>query len=133
MCIFCKIVDGSIPSYKIYEDENTLAFLDISQVTIGHTLVVPKKHYENVFELDEKEASLLFENVVRVAKMLKENLNVSNLNILNNNGNLAYQSVNHYHIHLIPRYENDNFSINFPSNKLSEEEFTNLKNKITKK
>lgn len=132
MCVFCKIVEGSIPSYKVYEDNDILAFLDISQVTIGHTLVIPKKHFENVFELDEKTASILYNRVVQIAKMLKKNLNISDLNILNNNGKLAYQSVNHYHIHLIPRYENDSFSINFPTNKLTTEEFINLKDKISK-
>lgn len=130
MCVFCKIVSGEIPSYKIYEDNHVLAFLDIGQVTIGHTLVIPKKHYENIFELDPKEASILYEKVVLVANKLKKSLNICNLNILNNNGKLAYQSVFHYHIHLIPRYENDNFSIFFPSNKLNPEEFLELQKKI---
>jgi len=133
MCVFCKIVDGSIPSYKIYEDQTCLAFLDISQVTLGHCLVIPKKHFENIFEIDEKTASILFENVVKIAKMLKQNLNVENINILNNNGKLAYQSVIHFHIHLIPRSENDNFTISFPTNKLTQTEFIELKEKITKK
>lgn len=130
MCIFCKIVNGEIPAYKVYEDGDVLAFLDISQVTLGHTLVIPKKHVENVFELDENTASSLYRAVVKVANKLKKNLNIENLNILNNNGKLAYQSVFHYHIHLLPRYENDSFSINFPTNKLSEEEFINLRDKI---
>ncbi|MCK9471698.1 MAG: HIT domain-containing protein [Bacilli bacterium] len=131
MCVFCKIVEGSIPAYKIYEDSDILAFLDISQVTIGHTLVIPKKHYENIFELDEKTAATLYEKVVGVAKMLKQKLGINDLNILNNNGKLAYQSVGHYHIHLLPRYENDEFKINFPTNKLTDKEFNDLMNKIT--
>ena len=130
MCVFCKIIDGSIPSYKIYEDQDILAFLDISQVTLGHTLVIPKKHVENVFELDEKTAGILFSKIPMIAKKLKSALNINDLNILNNNGKGAYQSVFHYHIHLLPRYEDDNFSINFPSNKLSELEFKELQNKI---
>lgn len=131
MCVFCKIVEGSIPAYKIYEDSDILAFLDISQVTIGHTLVIPKKHYENIFVLDEKTAATLYEKVVEVAKMLKQKLGINDLNILNNNGKLAYQSVGHYHIHLLPRYENDEFKINFPTNKLTDKEFKDLMNKIT--
>jgi len=131
MCVFCRIAEGSIPAYKIYEDQDILAFLDISQVTLGHCLVIPKKHFENIFELDNKTASILFEKVVQIAKMLKKNLNIENINILNNNGKLAYQSVNHYHIHLIPRYEDDNFKIDFPTNKLTDAEFLNLKEKIT--
>lgn len=128
MCIFCKIINGDIPCYKVYEDDNFLAFLDISQTTIGHTLVVPKKHYENIFELPEN--CDIFKIVIRIANALKSALNISDINILNNNGILAGQTVNHYHIHLIPRYENDNFTFNFPQNKLSQEEFNSLLNKI---
>lgn len=133
MCVFCKIVEGSIPSYKVYEDSEVLAFLDLSQLTLGHTLVIPKKHVENVFELDSKTASILFDRVVEVAKLLKKNLNINDLNILNNNGKLASQSVNHYHIHLLPRYENDGFKFDANPNKLNEEEFINLQNQIIKK
>ena len=128
MCIFCKIINGEIPCYKVYEDENFLAFLDISQTTIGHTLVVPKKHYENIFELPED--CDIFKVVIRIANSLKSALNISDINILNNNGILAGQTVNHYHIHLIPRYENDNFNISFPQNNLSQDEFKLLLNKI---
>jgi len=130
MCIFCKIVNGEIPAYKIYEDDNILAFLDIGQVTIGHTLVIPKKHVQNIFELDSETAKKLFDKVVLVAKKLKKALNIENLNLINNNGSLAYQSVFHYHIHLIPRYENDEFKITFPTNKLTEKEFKDLEEKI---
>lgn len=128
MCIFCKIINGEIPSYKVYEDDNFLAFLDISQTTIGHTLVVPKKHYENIFQLPED--CDIFKVVIKIANALKKALNISDINILNNNGIFAGQTVNHYHIHLIPRYENDNFKINFSENKLSKEEFETLKSKI---
>ena len=128
MCIFCKIINGEIPSYKVYEDKNFLAFLDISQTTIGHTLVVPKKHYENIFELPTD--CNIFSIVIKIANALKTSLNITNINILNNNGPIAGQTVNHYHVHLIPRYENDNFTINFPSNKLSNEEFNTLLNNI---
>ena len=130
MCIFCKIVNGEIPAYKVYEDENFLAFLDISQTTIGHTLVIPKKHYENIFELPEN--CDIFNIVIKLSKALKSSLNISDINILNNNGQIAGQTVNHYHIHLIPRRDNDNFKINFTENKLSKEEFTLLLNNIKK-
>ncbi len=128
MCIFCKIVNGEIPSYKVYEDDNFLAFLDISQATIGHTLVVPKKHYENIFELPEDIN--IYSIVIKLAKALKDALNVEGINILNNNGATAGQTVNHYHIHLIPRYNNDNFQISFPANKLESDAFITLSNKI---
>ena len=130
MCVFCEIVKGNIPSYKVYEDDVCIAILDISQATIGHTLVIPKKHFKNIFELDVETAAHLFKVVTNLSKKLSKALNVDNMNILNNNGALAGQSVDHFHIHIIPRYENDNLEIKFSSNKLSPEEFNNLLNKI---
>ena len=130
MCVFCEIVRGNIPSYKVYEDDVCIAILDISQATIGHTLIIPKKHFKNIFELDEKTAAHLFKVVTILSKKISKALNVDNMNILNNNGALAGQSVDHFHIHIIPRYEKDNLEIRFSSNKLSPEEFNNLLNKI---
>lgn len=130
MCVFCEIVKGNIPSYKVYEDDVCIAILDISQATIGHTLVIPKKHFKNIFELDEETAMKLFKVVTNLSKKISKALNVDNMNILNNNGTLAGQSVDHFHIHIIPRYEKDNLEIKFSSNKLSPEEFNNLLNKI---
>ncbi len=132
MCVFCKIISGQIPSYKVYEDDHVFAFLDIAPVTKGHTLVIPKKHYSNIFELDEKEAGILYERVVMLSKKIKTGLNVENLNVLNNNGPLAYQSVDHYHIHLIPRYDNDSFKIKFPEEKLTSEEMMKIAMHISK-
>ncbi len=130
MCVFCEIVNGNIPCYKIYEDDNFLAFLDLSQATLGHTLVVPKKHYENIFDLDENLP--LLKVVSKIAKALKKGLGISDLNIVNNNGPLAGQTINHFHIHLIPRYEGDKVSFIFGENKISNDEFKTLVNKITK-
>jgi histidine triad (HIT) family protein len=103
-CIFCKIIDGSIPSSKVYEDEHVLAFLDISQVTKGHTLVIPKIHKENIFELTEEIASHLFKVVPKISSAIKEQFEPVGLNLLNNNGEEAGQAVFHYHMHIIPRY-----------------------------
>lgn len=114
-CIFCKILDGKIPSYKVYEDENVVAFLDISQITKGHTLVVPKKHVKNIFDMDEALASQVFVSIPKIANAIKKAFNPIGLNIINNNDK-PHQSVNHFHIHLIPRYEKDRFKINFINN-----------------
>ena len=103
-CIFCKIINGEIPSSKVYEDEHVYAFLDISQVTKGHTLIIPKAHKENVFELSADDAAHLFEVVPKIAHAIKAEFQPEGLNILNNNGATAGQTVFHYHIHLIPRY-----------------------------
>ncbi|UCZ54324.1 HIT family protein [Bacillus shivajii] len=103
-CIFCKIINGDIPSSKVYEDDHVLAFLDLSQVTKGHTLVIPKKHEENIYELSEDTAKQLFAVVPKIANAIKEAYEPLGMNVLNNNGKDAGQSVFHYHLHLIPRY-----------------------------
>jgi histidine triad (HIT) family protein len=113
-CVFCKIVDGTIPSYKVYEDDHVLAFLDITQVTKGHTLVIPKQHVEDVFSLSEELASTIFRQVPAIANKLNTTFYPIGLNIINNNKE-PLQSVFHYHIHLIPRYEHDGFTLSFHS------------------
>jgi histidine triad (HIT) family protein len=103
-CIFCKIVQGEIPASKVFENDNVVAFLDIGQVTKGHTLVIPKDHKANIFELPEETAANLFSAVPNIARALKQAFNPVGLNVVNNNGELAGQSVFHVHLHLIPRY-----------------------------
>lgn len=103
-CIFCSIIKGDIPCAKVYEDEHVLAFLDLSQVTKGHTLVIPKVHKENVYELTPDIAKHIFEVMPKIANAIKAEYNPIGLNILNNNGEHAGQSVFHFHMHLIPRY-----------------------------
>ena len=114
-CIFCKIINGEIPSYKIYEDDIVYAFLDITQVTPGHTLVVPKKHAKDIFEYDEELASQVFARIPKIARALEKAYpDMQGLNIINNNREVAYQSVFHSHIHLIPRFSpHDDFSMHF--------------------
>lgn len=124
MCVFCKIINGEIPGSKIYENEHCIAILDISQSTVGHTLVIPKRHVENIFGLNSEECLAVMEACVYVANKLKEKLGVENINLLNNNGTLAGQVVMHYHMHVIPRYEGDGFSVNQPSH---EPDFNALK------
>ncbi|MCZ2491939.1 HIT family protein [Dellaglioa carnosa] len=117
-CIFCKIVANEIPSFTIYEDENIKAFLDISQTTPGHTLVIPKKHVADIFEYDQALASAVFAKIPMIASAIKaSNPDIQGMNIINNNGAIAYQSVFHSHFHLIPRYTTkDTFKISFKDN-----------------
>ncbi|CAI2591464.1 Protein hit [Apilactobacillus kunkeei] len=133
-CVFCKIIDGEIPSYTIYEDEYVKAFLDISQATPGHTLVAPKKHVANIYEYDEKLAEQVFSRIPKIARAIQKSApDILGMNIVNNNGELAYQSVFHSHFHLIPRYsENDGFSMGFQDNsdKYNEEAFEQIKANI---
>jgi histidine triad (HIT) family protein len=116
-CVFCKIVKGEIPSAKVFENEHVLAFLDLSQVTKGHTLIIPKVHKENLFELTPEIAKNLFEVAPTIANALKETYQPIGLNAVNNNGEKAGQSVFHFHLHLIPRYgEGDGFGAVWKNN-----------------
>ncbi|HDJ5492137.1 TPA: HIT family protein [Staphylococcus aureus] len=105
--IFGKILTGEIPSSKVYEDDYVYAFLDISQVTKGHTLLIPKKASANIFETDEETMKHIGAALPKVANAIKRAFNPDGLNIIQNNGEFADQSVFHIHFHLIPRYEND--------------------------
>ncbi len=121
-CIFCKIVKGDIPCAKVYEDDDVLAFLDISQTTIGHTLVIPKKHYDSFLSTPKE----LMHKVLNVAQTIGQsqitNLHAKGVNILSNCYPAAGQSVMHFHVHVIPRYKSsDGLVIDFKENKLLEE------------
>ena len=105
--IFSKIISGEIPSFKIYENDYVYAFLDISQVSKGHTLLVPKKPSANIFETDEETMKHIGVALPKVANAIKKAFHPDGLNIIQNNGEYADQSVFHIHFHLIPRYEND--------------------------
>ena len=108
MCVFCKIISGEYNSSKIYEDDKVLAILDLSQATYGHTLVMPKEHCENIFDLNEETAKHLFSVVTKITKHFNNVIpNIKGLNLLNNNGVKAGQTVMHYHMHIIPRYDDD--------------------------
>ena len=131
MCVFCKIVNGEIPSYKIYETDNVMAFLDISQNTKGHTLVISKKHIESIFDLDDQTGRDLFEAVIKTTNILKNKLGFKDVNLLNNNGSLAGQVVNHYHIHIIPRYGNDECYFKESPHEPNFEELASLHKQIT--
>lgn len=117
-CIFCKIINREIPSYTVYEDDDVYAFLDITQTTKGHTLVIPKHHVSDLFEYDEKLAATLFSKIPKIARALEKSFpDMEGLNLINNNKELAYQSVFHSHVHLIPRYsKEDDFSMTFADN-----------------
>ena len=106
MCIFCKIANKEIPAKVIYEDENTLAFLDINPRSKGHTLVIPKEHYETFDEIPEDVATNLIKTIKKVVDILKS-LNPDGYNILNNNKPIAGQEVPHVHFHIIPRYNDE--------------------------
>lgn len=113
-CVFCKIVKGELPCYKIYEDDSVLAFLDISKDCDGHTLVIPKKHYENVLDCDGEVLGKVINGVKKVAEHYRDNCGYGGVNILNASDKSAQQSVFHLHFHVLPRKSGDGLDA-FPS------------------
>lgn len=111
MCIFCSIVKGEIPSYKIYEDKNVYAFLDIADDVEGHTLVIPKKHYENLIEMPEDELANIMSAVKKISKHYIDNGGFSGVNLINCCGKDAEQSVYHFHMHILPRKLGDDIKV----------------------
>ncbi len=110
-CIFCKITRGELPSYKIYEDAATLAFLDIHPVHPGHILVIPKRHAGNIFEISAEDWSRVQETVRKLAIALEKGVGADGVNLVMNNREHAGQVVDHAHVHLIPRFKNDGLKL----------------------
>lgn len=107
-CIFCKIVRGELPSFKIYEDGKTLAFLDIHPINPGHTLVIPKKHSGDIFEISPEEWANVTEVTRKLASVIERSLEAKGINLMMNNRGHAGQIVEHAHVHIIPRFTDDN-------------------------
>ena len=107
MCIFCKIVKKEIPSYCIYEDDTVMAFLDISQVTKGHTLIIPKQHCDNMLECEDEVLAHVMKTAKKLGARIMKKTGAKGMNILSNVNEIAGQSVPHFHVHLIPRYQED--------------------------
>ena len=110
-CIFCKIANGEIPSTTLYEDEDFRVILDLGPATRGHALLLPKNHFANLFELDDETAQKAILVAKKMAGKMKDALGADGFNLVQNNGEAAGQTVFHFHMHLIPRYENDNAGI----------------------
>ncbi len=110
-CIFCKIIAGEIPSAAVYEDEDFRAILDVNPAARGHVIILPKKHAANIFELDEAEASKVFPIAKKIATAVMKTYNCDGVNILQNNGEAAGQTVFHLHVHVVPRYYGDDVNI----------------------
>lgn len=132
-CIFCKIANGEIPSYTIYEDADFRVIFDISPASLGHALVIPKEHYKNLFELDESIASKALVVAKRVAAALSAELNCDGFNLLQNNEEIAGQTIFHFHIHLIPRYKDDTVRFTTTAGKINDDEAAKLAMKIKNK
>ena len=106
-CVFCAIVEGRAPAEVVYEDEATMAFMDINPATSGHLLVIPRQHIRDIFEIDEDRAAAVMRSAVRVARALSAAVQPDGLNLVQASGRAAFQSVFHFHLHVIPRWWDD--------------------------
>jgi histidine triad (HIT) family protein len=113
-CIFCKIVAKQIPATVVHEDAHTLSFMDIGQVNPGHVLVAVKKHADNLFALDDAQAAAVFQTVARVSRAIRDAFTPQGLSVYQANGKAAGQTVFHFHVHLVPRYEADGMELTWP-------------------
>ena len=129
-CIFCKIANGDIPSTTIYEDADFRVILDIEPASKGHALILPKEHYANLYELPEELASKVMLVAKKVVTMMTEITGCDGYNVLQNNGETAGQTVFHYHMHLIPRYKEDDVTITWNHGSVSDEWKTEVLSKI---
>ncbi|MCR4897232.1 MAG: HIT family protein [Lachnospiraceae bacterium] len=129
-CIFCKLANGVIPTNSIYEDELFNVILDAGPATKGHCLILPKKHAANLMELDEDTAAKAMQLAKKLAPVLMEKLHADGLNVVQNNGEAAGQTVMHFHIHLIPRYADDGQKIGWVPGEPSAEEQQEIVRKI---
>ena len=131
-CIFCKIAKGEIRSATVYEDSHFTVILDVNPATKGHCLIIPKEHFDNIYDLDGETAGKLFALATCIARAMRDALKCDGLNLVQNNGEIAGQTVNHFHLHLIPRYEADGLNLNWPQQEISAEQLEEIRQSIKK-
>jgi histidine triad (HIT) family protein len=131
-CLFCSIANGFMESATIFENSEFKVILDKFPGAKGHTLIIPKEHIENIYEMDVETAGKLFALATIVAKALKEVFNCDGMNILQNNGEAAGQTVFHFHLHLIPRFEKDGLCFNWDTIKFTDDQLSEIANSIAK-
>ena len=132
-CIFCKIANGEIPSATVYEDSICRVILDVNPANKGHALIIPKEHFDNIYSMDAETAAKIFTIATEVAKAQKAELYPDGLNILQNNGEAAGQTVFHFHMHLVPRYIKDNVTMTWIPGKADTEELSALSKALRKR
>lgn len=130
-CIFCKIIAGEIPSYTIHEDKKFKVILDVGPATKGHALIIPKEHYANLYELPEEDAAETVKLAKKMMVRMTEKLKSDGFNIVQNNGEAAGQTVNHFHMHLIPRYKDDGEILKYIAGEPSREDLEQIQKTIT--
>ena len=130
-CIFCKIANGMIPSRTIHEDQRFRVILDLNPATRGHALILPKDHSESLYDLPEDTASAVLVLAKKLAAVMSERLGCDGLNLVQNNGEAAGQTVSHFHLHMIPRYADDGQTLGWAPGKASEEELDEVRSMMT--
>ena len=123
-CIFCKIAKGEIHSATVYEDSHFTVILDVNPATKGHCLIIPKEHFDNIYDLDGETAGKLFALATCIARAMRDALKCDGLNLVQNNGEIAGQTVFHFHVHIIPRYEKGPVMVSWVPGEVSPEELT---------
>ena len=132
-CVFCKIVAGQIPSTRVFEDEHTVAFMDLGQVNPGHVLVAVKKHADNLYALDDVQAAAVARTSTRVARAIRDAFAPAGLSVYQANGKAAGQTVFHYHVHLLPRHDADGMELTWPVKNPSREKLEGYAEEIRRK
>ena len=129
-CIFCKLANGEIPTNSIYEDDDFKVILDASPATKGHALILPKEHFDNLYEVDDEVAAKIMPLAKKLAKHMKEKLHCDGVNVLQNNEEAAGQTVFHLHVHLVPRYANENAILEWNHLELSDDEMKSIRDTL---
>lgn len=129
-CIFCAIVEGKIPAAKVYENEQVFAFMDIAPANPGHLLIIPKQHYRNIFDMPAEVGTKIMEAAVPLATAIRKALNPDGLNLFQSNEAAGFQTVFHFHLHLIPRWEGDPLRLPWKPSEGDFEEISNIATKI---
>lgn len=131
-CIFCKIANGEIPSRTIYEDEDFRVIMDLAPATKGHSLILPKEHYKNIYEIADDTAAKVLPLAKNMATLMTEKLGADGFNVVQNNNEVAGQTVFHFHVHLIPRYNDDNQSLVMKPQEMTDAQLDEIKDRIVK-
>ena len=131
-CIFCKIANGEIPSRTLYEDEDFRVIMDLAPATKGHSLILPKEHYKNIYEIADDTAAKVLPLAKKMAALMTEKLGADGFNIVQNNNEVAGQTVFHFHVHLIPRYNDDNQSLVMKPQEMTDAQIDEIRDTIVK-
>ena len=131
-CIFCKLANGDIPTNTLYEDDCVRVIFDAEPAAEGHVLILPKEHFDNIYELDDDTAGHVFKVAKKIATAMNKTLDMDGLNVVQNNGEAAGQTVFHFHMHIIPRHNDDTVNVGWEKHKVSRERIKDITDEVRK-